>query len=62
MLRLNFEAPNYWSMVKLTEREMVGSYNRPKIMVFPIFTINYKGPTKYQQVTMPPLLSLMSAA
>ena len=62
MPRLNFEAPNYWSMVKLTEKEIVGPYNPPKIMVFPIFTINYKGPTKYQQVTMPPLLSHMSAA
>ena len=61
MPRLNFEAPNYWSMVKLTTQKIAAPFNPPKIFVFEIHTINYKGPTKLQQVTMPPLLAHMDA-
>ena len=31
MPRINFEAPNYWSMVKLQETEIMGPYNPPNM-------------------------------
>ena len=62
MPQLDFDAPNYWSMVKLTNEVIKGPFNPPKILVFPIHTINYKGATRYQQVTKPPLVAHMDAA
>ena len=60
--KLDFTASEYWKMVKIKFREMNGPYNPPKEAVFDVHTINYKGPTKQQPLSMPPIMAHMSAA
>ena len=60
--KLNFRAKTFYEMVELEWETPVGPYNPPDEAVFKVHTINYKGPTKYQKLTVPPLLSHMSAA
>ena len=49
-------------MVKIKFRETNGLYNPPKEAVFDVHTINYKGPTKQQPLSKPPIMAHMSSA
>ena len=59
--RLNFEAKHFYEMVKWKKDQMEGPHDPPKILTFPIYTLNYKGPTEFNTVGMPPLLAHMDA-
>ena len=53
--KINFEAKNYWEMVPIGYRKVVGPYTPPKEPFFPVHTLNYKGTQQYDPITEPPL-------
>ncbi len=59
---LNFQARNYWEMVKIKFRALKGPYNPPKEPIFPAYILNYKGPQQWDLVTEPPIMEHMSTS
>jgi len=59
--RIDFDAKNYCTMVRTKFEKLSGPYNPPEKASFAVYTLNYKGPTKSQKITIPPLLAHMSA-
>ena len=52
---LNFKAGRYWEMYKFKRRKIDGPPDTPDELIFPTYTINYKGSQRWAVVTEPPL-------
>ncbi|XP_063693346.1 uncharacterized protein LOC134825134 [Bolinopsis microptera] len=58
---IDFDAKDYCTMARIKFEKLSGPYNPPERGSFAVYTLNYQGPTKSQEITIPPVLAHMRA-